>query len=150
MDLIGGKSTTTAPAKETRTGTLQNTWDDVLVSKLRFRHNSALAVAGVIALIGALPMLGASLYFAPILLIPLSVIVWGWRSGTDADERGLVVRALLAKRGIPWTQVDALVPDERKVQAQLANGHYVTLPAVGRKDLPRLIEASGKGLSTPQ
>jgi hypothetical protein len=129
---------------------LQTTWDDVQVSKLRFRHSSALAVAGVIALIGAVPMLGASLYFAPVLLIPLAVIVWGWRAGTDADERGLVVRALLAKRGIPWTQIDALVPDQGKVQAQLANGHLITLPAVGKNDLTKLIEASGKKLSNPQ
>lgn len=121
------------------------------MSKLRFRHNSALAVGGVIAFIGALPMLGGSLYFAPILLVPLAVIVWGWRSGTDADERGLVVRALLAKRGIPWAQVDALVPDQRgRVQAQLANGHLVALPAVDRRDLPRLVKASGKELSSPQ
>jgi hypothetical protein len=114
------------------------------VSKLRFRHNVAVSVAGLIALIGGVPLVGARLYFAPILLIPLAVVIWGWRSGTDADERGLVVRALLAKRGIPWTQIDALVPDQRKVLAQLANGNYVTLPAVGRADIPKLVEASGK------
>jgi Bacterial PH domain len=117
------------------------------VSQLRFRHNSAVPVAGLIALIGGVPLIGASLYFLPILLIPLAVVIWGWRSGTDADERGLVVRALLAKRGIPWTQIDALVPDQRKVQAQLANGNYVTLPAVDRTDIPRLVEASGKEIA---
>jgi hypothetical protein len=78
------------------------------------------------------------------------VSVWGWRSGTDADERGLVVRALLGRRGIPWTQIDALVPDRRSVQAQLANGRHVTLPAVGAKDIPKLVAASGKELSSPQ
>ena len=114
------------------------------MSTLRFRHNAAVSVAGLIALIGGVPLLGAGLYFAPILLIPLAVVIWGWRSGTDADERGLVVRALLAKRGIPWTQIDAVVPDDRKVQVQLANGKYVTLPAVSRNDIARLVEASGK------
>ena len=117
------------------------------MSQLRFRHNAAVSVAAVITFIGGVPLLGASLYFAPILLVPLAVAIWGWRSGTDVDERGLVVRALLAKRGIPWTQIDALVPDQRKVQAQLANGHYVTLPAVTRSDIPKLVAASGKEIS---
>ena len=113
------------------------------MSQLRFRYNAALAIAGVIATIGAVSLLGASLWFAPVLLIPLAVTIWAWRAGTDVDERGLVVRALLAKRGIPWTQVDALVPEQRRVHARLANGNLVTLPGVTRGDLPRLVEASG-------
>ena len=117
------------------------------MSRLRFRQNSAVPIAGLIALIGGVPLVGASPYFLPLLLVPLAVVIWGWRSGTDADERGLVVRALLAKRGIPWTQVDALVPDQRRVQAQLANGNYVTLPAVGRGDIPKLVKASGKDIT---
>jgi hypothetical protein len=119
------------------------------VKQIRFRHNAATAVAGLITLISAVPLLDASLWFLPVLLIPLAVVVWGWRSGTDVDDRGLVVRALLAKRGIPWPQVDALIPVQRQVQAHLANGHVVTLPAVSRADLPRLIEASGKKLQQP-
>jgi hypothetical protein len=118
------------------------------VSQIRFRYNSALAIAGLVATIGAVPLLGASLFFAPVLLVPLAVAVWGWRAGTDADERGLVVRALLAKRGIPWTQVDALVPEQRRVHARLANGHLVPLPAVTRADLPKLVAASGGVLAT--
>jgi len=113
------------------------------VSQLRFRYNSALAIAGLIATIGGLPLLGASLFYAPILLIPLAIAVWAWRAGTDVDERGLVVRALLGKRGIPWTQVDALVPEQRRVHARLANGSVVTLPAVTRDDLPKLMAAGG-------
>jgi hypothetical protein len=122
-------------------------WDDTSVSRIRFRYNAAIAVAGVIALIGGVPLLGSSLYFAPVLLVPIVVAVWGWRAGTDVDERGIVVRALLAQRGIPWGQVDALVPDQRRVQAQLANGRFITLPAVSRADLPRLVEASGGKLA---
>jgi hypothetical protein len=120
------------------------------VSQLRFRHNAAVSVAALITLIGGVPLLGASLYFAPVLLVPIAVAIWGWRSGTDADERGLVVRALLAKRGIPWTQIDALVPDQRRVQAQLANGNYVALPAVTRSDIPKLVAASGKEIATDE
>jgi len=114
------------------------------VRPIRFRYNAALAVAGLIATIGGLALLGASLWFAPVLLIPLSVTVWAWRAGTDVDDRGLVVRALLGKRGIPWTQVDALVPEQRGVHARLANGSTVPLPGIKPEDLPRLVEFTGK------
>ena len=118
--------------------------------QLRFRYSAALAVAGVIATIGAVPLLGASLFYAPVLLVPLAVAVWAWRAGTDVDERGLVVRALLAKRGIPWTQVDALVPEQRRVHARLANGNVVTLPGVTRDDLPKLVAASGGAIASAE
>ena len=117
------------------------------MSQLRFRYNGALAIAGLIATIGGLPLLRASLFYAPILLIPLAITIWAWRAGTDVDERGLVVRALLAKRGIPWAQVDALVPEQRRVHARLANGNVVTLPAVTRDDLPKLVAASGGAMA---
>ena len=120
------------------------------MSQLRFRYSAALAVAGVIATIGAVPLLGASLFYAPVLLVPLAVAIWAWRAGTDVDERGLVVRALLAKRGIPWTQVDALVPEQRRVHARLANGNVVTLPGVTRDDLPKLVEASGGAIASAE
>jgi hypothetical protein len=116
--------------------------------RIRFRYNAALAVAGVIATIGAVPLLGASPLFAPVLLLPLSVAVWGWRAGTDVDEGGLTIRALLAKRRIAWTQIDALTPDRRRVQARLANGRMITLPAVTKADLPRLVSASGHEIAT--
>jgi len=117
-------------------------------SRVRFRYNAALAVAGVIATIGAVPLLGASPLFAPVLLLPLAIAVWGWRAGTDVDERGVVVHALLAQRRIEWTQVDALVPERRRVHAHLANGRVVTLPAVTAADLPRLVAASGREIET--
>jgi hypothetical protein len=116
---------------------------------IKFRYNAALAVAGVIATLGGVPLLGASPFFAFVLLIPISVAVWGWRAGTDADERGVVVRALFGKRLIPWTQIEELVPDGRKVQARLANGRVITLPAVMAADLPRLVQASGNELDSP-
>ena len=112
--------------------------DDTSVRPIRFRYNSALAVAGVIAVIGGLPLLKASLWFAPILLIPLAVAVFGWRAGTDVDDRGLVVRALLGYRRILLAQVYALVPRRRGVQAGLANGHSIILRGVTRYDLPKI------------
>jgi hypothetical protein len=115
-----------------------------LARTMKFRYSAALAVGGVIALIGALPLLTASAYFAPVLLVPAAVAIWAWRAGTDVSPSGVAVRALFGTRRIPWSEVDALVPDGRHVQARLTNGRYVTLPAVSAADLPALVDRSAQ------
>jgi hypothetical protein len=118
-------------------------------SKTKFRYHAALAVAGLIALIGAVPVASVAWYLTPILLVPLAVTWWAWQAGTDAGPDGLVVRALLGRRRIPWTAVEELGSDERgRAYATLADGMAVPLPAVTATDLPRLIAASGQQ-STP-
>src|SRR5690606_31396363 len=77
---------------------------------IRFRHNAALTVAAVVALVGALPVAASSPWLAPIPLVPLAVAVWAWRAGTDADRHGLQVRALLGSRRLPWARIAQLVP----------------------------------------
>lgn len=118
--------------------------------KVKFRRSAALAVAAGITVIGAVPLLAESPWFAAVLLVPLAVTVWAWRAGTDVDERGFTVRALLGSRSVPWAAVDGLVADGRTVQARLANGHLVPLDAVRPEDLPRVVKASGRDLETAQ
>jgi len=116
-----------------------------------FRQPAAVAVAGLIAAIGALPLLRASGWF---FFVPLAIAVfalWAWRSGTDADSNGVRVRALFGSRTIAWSRVDALVPAERgKVEAVLTDGGRITLSAVRPEDLPKLVAASGKQLEQAQ
>jgi hypothetical protein len=118
--------------------------------KVKFRRSAALAVAAAITVIGAVPLLAESVWFLPVLLIPLAVTVWAWRAGTDVDERGFTVRALFGHRTVPWNAVDGLVADGDTVHARLANGHLVPLDAVRPADLPRLIKASGRPLETAE
>ena len=128
-------------------------WEDNGVShqvKVKFRRSAALAVAGGITVIGAIPLLAESVWFLALLGVPLAVTVWAWRAGTDVDETGITVRALFGSRRFPWAAVDGLVSDERTVQARLANGHLVPLDAVRPDDLPRLVKASGQELETAQ
>lgn len=109
----------------------------------RFRHHAAIAVAAVVAAIGAVPLAASAWFLTPILLIPLAVAVWAWQAGTDAGPDGLVVRALLGRRRIPWSSVTELVPDQRgRVHAMLTDGMAVPLPAVTTSDLPRLAAAA--------
>jgi Bacterial PH domain len=115
--------------------------------RTRFRYHAALAVAGVIALIGAIPAASAAPYLLPLLLVPLAVTGWAWLAGTDAGPDGLVVRALLGRRRIPWPAVSELGADARgRAYATLVDGRAVPLPAVTAADLPRLVAASGHRL----
>jgi hypothetical protein len=122
-----------------------------MVTRLRFRYNSAITVAAVIVMISGLSLAGWAPYLLPVLVLPLAVAVWSWRAGTDADQRGLTVRAALFSRRLPWPSISGLVTDERgHVSAQLTSGRAVPLPAVGRADLPRLVAASGQQLVTEE
>jgi len=120
------------------------------VSTVKFRHNAAIAIAGLVALFGAVPVATVRWYLAPILLVPLAVLVWGWRAGTDADRDGLSIRALFGARRVPWTRITGLVPTDRRVIATLDGGGSLTLPAVTPADLPRLVAASGQDLIEPE
>jgi hypothetical protein len=115
---------------------------------VRFRHHSAIAVAGIVAAIAAVPLASAAWYLAPVILVPLAVAVWAWRAGTDASPGGLRVRALLGDRRVPWSAVSELAADPRgRAVARLTDGRMLPLPAVRAADLPRLLAASGQDFS---
>ncbi|WP_229399461.1 PH domain-containing protein [Micromonospora okii] len=117
---------------------------------VRFRHNQAILVAAVIAFIGALPLAAVKWYFLPVLLVPLAFGVWAWRAGTEADARGLRLRALFGQRRIAWERVVELTADARgRAVARLDDGERVVLPAVRPAELPRLVAATGQSLSDP-
>lgn len=114
-------------------------------SGVRFRHNPALMFASVIVAISGLSLWTWAPYLMILLVIPLAVAVWSWRSGTDADRSGLTVRATLGQRHIAWSEVTGLVVEGRqKVTAQLTSGRAITLPAVTAADVPKLVAASGQ------
>lgn len=110
---------------------------------VRFRPHGAIAVAALVALIGAVPVASVSWAFAPVLLIPIAVAVWAWRAGTDAGPDGVRVRALLGDRRIPWSDISELGGDSRgRAHALLTDGQLVPLTAVRVRDLQRLTDAS--------
>jgi hypothetical protein len=116
----------------------------------KFRHSIALPAAGLIGLFGALALGTARPWLAPILLVPIAVMVWGWRSGVDVDSRGVAVRSLLATRRLTWAEIEGFGVHRRRVVAHLARGGVVPLPAVSRSDLPRLIAGGGQRLDERQ
>lgn len=117
---------------------------------VRFRHHQAILIAALIAFISALPIASAEWYLLPILLVPVAVAAWAWRAGTDADRQGVRVRALLGQEQIPWARIVELAGDPRgRARARLDDGRSIALPAVGVRDLPKLVSASGQSLSRP-
>jgi hypothetical protein len=138
-------------------------WNNSLVklvqSRVRFRYNASIAIAGFVAFLGAIPLATAGLsspgadqpwYAYPLLLvflIPIAVTVWGWRAGTDANAEGLAVRRFgLGSEPIAWSEIVGIVPQQRRVYAILSDDRAVPLPGVGRGDIPRLIAASGQNV----
>ncbi|MFC0530091.1 PH domain-containing protein [Phytohabitans kaempferiae] len=112
---------------------------------IRFRPHGAIAIAALIALIGALPLATAGWYYLPVLLVPLLVAAWALRAGTEVSPDGLRVRALLGQRRIPWSEVSELGADHRgRVLARLTDGQVVPLTSVRDRDLPRLAEAGNR------
>lgn len=117
---------------------------------IRFRQPPALAIAGLLATLGAMPLLVGSLFFLVVPVATALFAIWAWRAGTDATPAGLHVRALMGSADIPWSRVDTLVPAQRKVIAMLTGGGHVTLTAVRPDDLPRLVAASGSQIQPAQ
>jgi hypothetical protein len=116
---------------------------------LRYRHSSAITVAAIVVMISMLSLATWAPYLLVLLLIPLVVAIWAWRTGTDADESGLTVTAVVGRRRIPWADVAGLVPTDRGgVSAQLTTGMAIRLPAVPAADAARLVAASGTELVT--
>ncbi len=117
---------------------------------LRVRKSGALLVAALIALVGTVPLAGTRWELTPILLVPLAIMVWAWRAGTDVYPDRLKVRALFGSTVIPWERVAELAPDDRKrVAALLDNGNVIRLTGVTTANLPAVLKAAGQQLSTP-
>ena len=117
---------------------------------VRFRHSGALWVAAIITFMGAMPVaLGDPSnkpWLAVILLVPVAFAVWAWRAGVDAGDEGIRIRGVIGSRLLPWAELEGFGVHKRGAFAVLKEGVRVPLPAVGRRDLPRLIAAGGSEL----
>ena len=117
---------------------------------LRVRKSGALVVAALIAFVGTVPFAGARWQLAPVLLIPLAVLVWAWRAGTDVSPEGLRVRALFGSTFVPWSRVIELAPDpHRGISALLNDGRALRLTGVTPGNLPAVLAAGGQEVGSP-
>lgn len=118
---------------------------------LRVRKSGAVLVAALIALVGTAPVAGYSWALSPLFLIPLAVLIWAWRAGTDVYPGELRVRALFGGTRVPFARITELAPDERgRVSALLDNGTVIRLTGVTRENLPRVLAAGGHPVGSDQ
>lgn len=83
-------------------------------------------------------------------LIPIGVTVWVMRTRTTATAEGLTVRTVFNTRTLPWSALRGLaITPKAKVQAVLADGGKVALPAVRARHLPVLSLVSGGRVADP-
>jgi hypothetical protein len=113
----------------------------------KFRRNTAIVMAGILAVLAGASLGSWAPGLLPVLVIPALIAVWGWRSGTDASVAGLTIRAALGSRRVPWSDVAHLEPAQGgRVNAHLTSGAVLELPAVSVGDIPALIAASGSSI----
>ncbi len=103
-----------------------------------------IAILGVVMFCGGIALATSRWYLAPVLLVPLVLIVWGLRAGTDADPAGLRLRALVGSRHLEWPRITGFTAQRGRVHALLDSGRTVVLPAVTPDDLPALLRAGGQ------
>lgn len=116
---------------------------------VRFRHNIAVPLAGLVATVALVPLAGNLWFLSPLLLAGVLATAWGFRAGVDADPGGVTVRALFGNRRLDWDEITGFRVDGRRAYAVLAGDRTLALPAVTPDDLPRLIEAGGQRLAPP-
>jgi hypothetical protein len=119
------------------------------VETVRYRYNVSILVAGVVMFCGGMALATSRWWLAPVLLVPVTMIVWGLRAGTDVDERGLRLRALVGSRWLEWTEINGFTRHGDRILVTLASGRAVPLPAVNPDDLPALLRASGQPSDVP-
>ncbi len=107
---------------------------------MRFRHGAAERAAAVIWLLAGSALATARWWLAPLLFLPLLAVVAAFRRGTDFDDTGVTVRAVLLSRLMPWEDIAALraVGPRRSVLVR-TDGATVALPAVRPRDLAELV-----------
>jgi hypothetical protein len=112
---------------------------------LRVRRSGAAVVAAGIAFVGTVPLAGVRWELSPILLVPLLVGIWAWRSGTDVYPDRLKVRALIGSTSVPWDRITELAPDrQERITALLDNGNLIRLTGVTVGNLPVVLKAADR------
>jgi hypothetical protein len=80
--------------------------------------------------------------------VPVGVLLWIWRSGTDVDSAGITVRAIAGSRRVSWNDIAGLSPTDRgELRAVLPDGRLLRLPQARLRHLKVIAAASGGHVS---
>jgi hypothetical protein len=82
------------------------------------------------------PFAGQRLYLVPLYIVPIVLLWWLLRAGTDIDDTGITVRAMLGSRHWNWDELRGFSTTGRgTLAAVLQDGRIVRLPSARARHL---------------
>ena len=119
-----------------------------LPARLRLPRSALIAVP--VLVIGTLPLTVASPWWFLLLVLPMLIAAYIWRSGVDLGPHGVTVRAAFGTTSVGWPDVAGVqVRDGGRLWLARRDGGTVRLHTLRIRDLPRLHAASGGRLGLP-
>lgn len=126
--------------------------------RLRVRRPAAVTGAAFVAWLTVTPLSVALIVERPIwgafsaavglamLLAPVAVSMWAWRSGIDVTSEGIAVRGMFTSRTIAWKHIDGFATGNEGVAAILDDQSQVRLDPLKPENLPQVLAIGGQEL----
>lgn len=130
--------------------------------RLRVRRPAAITGAAFVAWLTVTPLSLALMIEQPLwgafsvalglvlLLAPVAVSMWAWRSGVDVTSEGIAVRGLFTSRTIAWKHIDGFATGNEGVAAILDDQSQVRLDPLKPENLPQVLSIGGQELRTAE
>ena len=128
--------------------------------RLRIRRSAAISGAAFVGWLMVAPLALALMVEQPLwsgfsvvlglmlLLAPVALSMWAWRSGVDVTDEGIVVRGMFTSREIAWKHIDGFATGDEGVAAILDDQSQVPLAPLKPEHLPQVLEIGGQELRT--
>jgi hypothetical protein len=126
--------------------------------RLRVRRPAAVTGAAFVAWLTVTPLSVALIVERPVwgafsavvglalLLAPVAVSMWAWRSGVDVTSEGISVRGMFTSRTIAWNHIDGFATGNEGVAAILDDQSQVRLDPLKPENLPQVLAIGGQEL----
>lgn len=129
---------------------VHGTMDLVTDSVFDFKISRLAYAVVLVSVLLVVIMMGGSLWFGFLAVVPVGLAWWIHRLHTYADSDGIVAVGTFGEQSVSWDDVAGLrFPRWSSVRAVTVDGHDIRLPAVGFDDVPKLSAASGGRLPDP-
>lgn len=124
--------------------------------RLRVRRPAAVTGAAFVAWLTVTPLSAALIVERPVwgafsaavglalLLAPVAVSMWAWRSGVDVTREGIAIRGLFTSRTIAWKHIDGFAHGDEGVAAILDDQSQVRLDPLKSEHLPQVLAIGGQ------
>ncbi len=116
----------------------------------RLRPSRTVLLPVVVLLLCCVPLATVSRWTLLVLLVPLALAAWVFRTGVDVDDEGITARSLTGRRSVRWDETAGIrVAPDGALWLVTTHGTEMRLPELRARDLPRLSELSGGRIPQP-